>query len=144
LACARSLFTFVRRTRRKQPCSMCTPVGLYLSPWLRDFDFLCFTVRLRRRNAAAACNIVKPQESTWDAARRGAARRRAAPGSIHRVGTERGKLCDRSILLVLVVIVVLRPTRRDIHMCFPFVQRPASSLTSQQKDLLLFYLANYS
>lgn len=32
LACARSLFTFVRRTRRKQPCSVCTPVGLYLSP----------------------------------------------------------------------------------------------------------------
>jgi len=91
-------------------CSVCT-VGLYLSPWLRDFDFLCFTVRLRRRNAAAACNIVKPQESIGRGtrARGGGGRREIDPSRRHRAW----KFRDRSILVVVVVY--------DLHARYPTI-----------------------
>lgn len=108
----RSLVAFVRRTTPPQTFRVYAPVGLYLSPWLRDLDFLCFTVRLRRRNAAA-CNIVKPQESIA----RGTTER-----SIHRVGTERGSFAiDRSSSSSSCDL----RARASIHVRFPSVQRPS-------------------
>jgi len=81
LARAGTLFALAcaGRGRKQRPCSVCTAAGrpAYLSHagYERDFDFLCFTVRLRRRNAAAACNIiVKLQESNVGRRRRARAR----------------------------------------------------------------------
>lgn len=76
------------------------------------------------------------------AARKYVGRRRRA-GSIHRVGTERGNLpIDRSsLLVVLVIAAVSRPTREVSTRVFRPVQRPASSFArSRRKDPLPFVL----